>query len=116
MHSDELVSDGPTSGARLAADPVAGSPLLQEQLQLETGDTITHLDGLAVTDAASLENHHGQSSVQFVNVRTGASEARWVFLPAMDAPGIPASLTGHMLPQISDVPPGVPRLVAPANN
>jgi S1-C subfamily serine protease len=112
----DFVSYGGAYGARLKAPPVAGSPLLQEQLQLEPGDTITHLDGTPITGAPSLEAHHGQTSVQFVNVRTGGVEVRWLFLPSMETPGIPPRFTGRMLPRISDVPPGVPELVPPAAN
>ena len=76
-------------GARLKADPVPGSPALQEQVQLEAGDIITHLDGRPIAGPAELENHHGQTSVHFVNVRSGGVEARWLFLPAMTDPGVP---------------------------
>ena len=92
----EWVRYGGAYGARLTDDPVPGSPLLQEQVQLERGDMITHLDNIPITGPAELENHHGQTALAFVNVRTGAAEARWLYLPAMAAPSVPRSTGGLM--------------------
>jgi hypothetical protein len=104
----EWVHYGSAYGARLTEDPVPGSPLLQEQVQLERGDMITHLDNSPITGPAELENHHGQTAVAFVNVRTKAPEARWLYLPAMGTPGVPRS--GGGLLETSYTPGFSPRL------
>jgi hypothetical protein len=90
----DWVRYGSAYGARLTEDPVPGSPLLQEQIQLERGDIITHLDNTPIAGPAELENHHGQTAIAFVNIRTHASEARWLYLPAMGAPTVPSSADG----------------------
>ena len=106
----ELVNYGGAHGARITAAPVPGSPLLQEQIRLEEGDVITHLDRTPITGGANLEQHRGQTSVQFVNARTNAVEVRWVYLPAMNAPPVPGSPSG--LAQTSAVAGYSPRLGA----
>jgi len=68
-------------GAQLTQDPFPGSPLSQPQINLKAGDTITHLDGVPLTSALQLEQHHSQTSVTFVNVRTGQIKTRWTNLP-----------------------------------
>jgi S1-C subfamily serine protease len=76
-----LVPYGTYSGAQLTQDPFPGSPLSQPQINLKAGDTITHLDGIPLTSAGQLEQHHSQTSVTFVNVRTGQIRTRWANLP-----------------------------------
>jgi S1-C subfamily serine protease len=68
-------------GARLTQDPFPGSPLGQPQINLKAGDTITHLDGVPLSSALQLEQHHSQTSVTFVNGRTGQIKTRWAYLP-----------------------------------
>jgi S1-C subfamily serine protease len=76
-----LTPYGTYYGAQLTQDPFPGSPLSQPQINLKAGDTITHLDGVPLTSALQLEQHHSQTSVTFVNVRTGQIKTRWVYLP-----------------------------------
>lgn len=76
-----LTPYGTYYGAQLAQDPFPGSPLRQPQINLKAGDTITHLDGVPLTSALQLEQHHSQTSVTFVNVRTGQIKTRWAYLP-----------------------------------
>jgi hypothetical protein len=114
IHYD-FVRYGNALGASLRSTPVPGSPLRQAQVQLERGDMITHLDGAPITNAASLEDHFAQTSVTFVNVRTGRAEGRWVFLPVQGAPGVPPtwSASDRVLPPITEVPLPPPLLVVP---
>jgi len=79
--SFNLTPYGTHFGARLTQDPFPGSPLSQPQINLRAGDTITHLDGLPLTRAAQLEQHHSRTSVTFVNGRTGQINTRWANLP-----------------------------------
>lgn len=72
-------------GAQLTQDPFPGSPLSQPQIHIKAGDTITHLDGVPLSSALQLEQHHSQTSVTFVNVRTGQIKTRWTTLPPPDA-------------------------------
>lgn len=76
-----LTPYGTYYGAQLTQDPFPGSPLSQPQINLKAGDTITHLDGIPLTSALQLEQHHSQTSVTFVNVRTGQIKTRWTNLP-----------------------------------
>ena len=76
-----LTPYGTYYGAQLTRDPFPGSPLSQPQINLKAGDTITHLDGVPLTSALQLEQHHSKTSVTFVNVRTGQIKTRWTTLP-----------------------------------
>lgn len=76
-----LTPFGTYYGAQLTRDPFPGSPLSQPQINLKAGDTITHLDGVPLTSAGQLEQHHSQTSVTFVNGRTGQIKTRWTNLP-----------------------------------
>jgi len=111
----DLVRYGGGLGVKLRMAPVPGSPLRQAQAQLEKGDMITHLDNAPITTVAQLEQHHSQTAVSFVNVRSGAAEARWVFLPIQGAPGVPPSwsASAHVLPPIAQLPPPPPELIVP---
>ena len=79
---------------------------------------ITHLDNIPISGPAELENHHGQTAVAFVNVRTGQPQANWAFLPAMNAPvlgysGSRASQGGlqkPVRPELRPLPPPLPEL------
>lgn len=82
-----LTAQGPYYGARLTQPPTLYSPLRQAQVQLEPGDLITYLDGMPVTSPQELENHYAQTTITFVNVRTGYQESRSVFLPNTPGPG-----------------------------
>lgn len=66
------------NGARLTANPVAGSPMAQ--IRLEAGDVITALDGQAIRSGADLDNHVSQTSVTLVDVRTGQTKVGYVNL------------------------------------
>jgi len=68
-------------GAQLTQDPLPGSPLRQPQINLKAGDTITQLDGIPLTSAAQLEQHHSETSVTFFNVRSNQINTRWAILP-----------------------------------
>jgi hypothetical protein len=122
----KLERAGGTTVARLTAPPVPGSPLAQDQIQLEEGDRITRLDGTAISGPNELERHFGQTSVTFIDVHTGRHDTRWVYLPPLTALGVPnpvgeappggppgrpdpveETLT---LPGISEVPPEIPVL------
>jgi membrane-associated protease RseP (regulator of RpoE activity) len=104
-----LVPYGQGYAARIAAPPGFGSPLAQPQIQLEAGDTITALDGLPIRSTADVENHYDQTSVTFINVRSGQLETRWVTLGPQGAfpPGVPPGFP-------PGVPPGFPPGFPPA--
>lgn len=78
---------GPYYGAQLTQNPPPGTPLSQPQINLKAGDTITQLDGVPLTSAAQLEQHHSQTSVTYVNARTGQINTRWTILPPPDGGG-----------------------------
>jgi hypothetical protein len=100
--------------ARLTAAPVPGSPMWQDQIQLEEGDRIIQLDGNSISGPNDLENHFAQTSVTFLNVRTGQAEARQVFLPPMTAPKVPNPVGEPARPENLPVDPEpLPDLVEP---
>lgn len=74
-----MESYGSSQGARLTRYPVAGSPA--SQIQLEPGDMIVSLDHQPIYGPNDLLNHTAQTSVQFVNIRTGQPQLNWVFIP-----------------------------------
>jgi S1-C subfamily serine protease len=77
---------GNAQGARLTQYPVAGSPA--SQIQLEPGDMIIALDGQPIYGPNDLLNHTAQTSVQFINIRTGQPQTNWVYIqPPNPGPG-----------------------------
>ncbi|WP_169980105.1 PDZ domain-containing protein [Tautonia rosea] len=92
---------GNAQGARLTHYPVAGSPA--SQIQLEPGDMITALDGQPIYGPNDLLNHSAQTSVQFVNIRTGQPQVNWVFIPTVNPGPVPG-------PFPQPVPPGFGQL------
>ncbi|MEW4569475.1 PDZ domain-containing protein [Tautonia sp. JC769] len=96
---------GNAQGARLTQYPVAGSPA--GQIQLEPGDMIIALDGQPIYGPNDLLNHSAQTSVQFVNIRTGRPQTNWVYIPPVNpgpAPG-PAPAPGPFPPPVPPQPP-----------
>jgi S1-C subfamily serine protease len=69
-------SDG-TVGARLVANPLAGTPAAQ--LGLEKGDTIYVMDNLRFRGPDDVRNHKGWTTMQLINVRTGVSQSAPMF-------------------------------------
>lgn len=96
-----LTPYGTYYGAQLTQDPFPGSPLRQPQINLKAGDTITHLDGVPLTSALQLEQHHSQTSVTFVNVRTGQIKTRWTYLPPPDGDVGGGGVGGGPVPRMS---------------
>jgi hypothetical protein len=74
-----LVPAGESLGAELTRPPLPGSGAAQ--LQLEPGDTITVLDTLPIRAAVDVMNHHGRTSVVFINVRTRRPQTGMMTLP-----------------------------------
>jgi hypothetical protein len=74
-----LVPAGSALGAELTRTSAPGSGAAQ--LQLEPGDTITVLDTLPIRAAVDVMNHHGRTSVVFVNVRTHRPQTGIMALP-----------------------------------
>ncbi|MDO9315332.1 MAG: PDZ domain-containing protein [Burkholderiaceae bacterium] len=115
---------GANYGARLTQDPLPGSPLRQPQINLKAGDTITALDGLPLTSPLQLEQHHSQTSVTYLNVRTGRIRTLWAYLPPPGAGvgdegvgggPVPGMSLGIMampvqvnMPGVAPAPPGFP--------
>lgn len=79
-------------GARLTRPPAPGSPLLDIRLAsgqpsyFEPGDMIVALDEMVIDGPADVENHVLQTTIRFVNVRTGLPETATAMFPP-DAPG-----------------------------
>jgi PDZ domain len=76
---------GGSMGARLTRYPVAGTACAG--LRLEPGDMIVSLDGLPIRTHADVANHFEQTTLQFINVRTGEPSAAEVNLPVQTQPG-----------------------------
>ena len=68
-----------TFGARLTRYPVPNSPAAL--LWLEPGDTIFALDSQRFTTTSDVLSHRNQTSVDFVKVRTNASQSAKVNIP-----------------------------------
>lgn len=82
-------------GARLTQHPTPGSAAAQ--IQLEPGDFITHLDGMALFGPNDVLNHVGRTTVQFVNIRTGRPQVGVVWIsqggPVPNPPPPPITYT-----------------------
>jgi hypothetical protein len=68
-----------TFGARLTRNAPPNSPA--GQLGLEEGDMIVSMDDLPFTTPADVDNHYGDTSMIFINVRTGQPQAARLNLP-----------------------------------
>ncbi|QEH31608.1 hypothetical protein OJF2_00730 [Aquisphaera giovannonii] len=68
-----------TFGARLTRDAAPGTPA--GTLGLEKGDTIFALDGLRFRTPEDVLNHRAQTTIDFVNIRTGAPQNGSLVLP-----------------------------------
>jgi hypothetical protein len=62
-----------TFGARLTRNAAPGTPA--GQLSLEQGDMIVSMDNLPFTSPNDVDSHYGDTSMIFVNVRTGQPQA-----------------------------------------
>ncbi|WP_152049366.1 PDZ domain-containing protein [Tautonia marina] len=112
---------GNSQGARLTQYPVAGSPA--SQIQLEPGDMITALDGQPIYGPNDLLNHTAQTSVQFINIRTGQPQLNWVFIPTVGPGPVPPPFPQPAPPPFPPGPGPLPytlgvatQLTAVANN
>jgi hypothetical protein len=68
-----------TYGARLTRYPVANSPA--SYLQFEPGDMIISLDNVAIYGPNDVTSHRYQTSMVFVNIRTGQPQAVNLYIP-----------------------------------
>ena len=75
-------SDG-TFGARLSRTAFGNTPAAA--IQLELGDMIIRLDGQPIRKPEDVLNHIDQTTIEFVNIRTGGVETRVVQLPGQVA-------------------------------
>ncbi len=89
-----LVPYGASYGARLTANAAPGTPA--GAIGLEAGDTITALDGQPINGPQDVLAHVAQTTVTFVNVRTGGAETRVTVLPGQ--PGVPTAPPGPFPP------------------
>jgi hypothetical protein len=75
---------GASMGARLSRYPVAGTACAG--LRLEPGDMIVSLDGQPIRTHADVVNHIDRTTLQFIDVRTGALRSHEVNLPSQSPP------------------------------
>ena len=75
-------SDG-TFGARLSRTAFGNTPAAA--IQLELGDMIIRIDGQPIRKPEDVLNHIDQTTIEFVNIRTGGVETRVVQLPGQVA-------------------------------
>ena len=65
----QMVPHGQTFAARLTRDPLAETP--GERLRFEPGDAVVELDDCVLREPIDVQLHRLQTTVRFVNVRTG---------------------------------------------
>ena len=77
-----------TFGAQLTRDPVPGSPAAQirstanaQAYRLERGDTIFEIDGQRFRTDLDVRSHRLESTIRFIDVRTGQIMAGSFTLP-----------------------------------
>jgi hypothetical protein len=79
MHYQLMPYEGDTFGARLSRTATGNTPAAV--IQLELGDMIIRLDGQPIKKAEDVLAHIDQTTVDFINIRTGKVETRAVQLP-----------------------------------
>jgi hypothetical protein len=77
-YEPQRYSDG-TFGARLIRPPAPNSPAALAGF--ESGDVILELDGQRLATPSNVLAHTAQTTVRFINVRTGGQEMRTIFIP-----------------------------------
>ncbi len=80
----ELVPYNDGFGARLTQPPLRDSPV--NPIGLEPGDMIIQLDERPILAPAELENHYAETSVTFINIRTGQPGVGRIILPWFSPP------------------------------
>ncbi len=83
IHYQPIPLAGGTLGARLSRTASGNSP--GAAIGLELGDMIIRLDGQPIAKPEDVLAHIDQTSVEFVNIRTGKAETRFVQLPPQAA-------------------------------
>ncbi len=83
IHYQPIPLAGGTIGARLSRTATGNVPAAA--IGLELGDMIIRLDSQPITKPEDVLAHIDQTSVEFVNIRTGKAETRVVQLPAQAA-------------------------------
>ena len=79
IHYQLIPYEGGTLGTRLSRTAFGNTPAAA--IQLELGDMIIRLDGQPIRKPEDVLNHIDQTTIQFVNIRTGGIETRVVQLP-----------------------------------
>jgi hypothetical protein len=79
VHYQPIPLDGGTLGARLSRTATGNTPAAS--IGLELGDMITRLDGVPIKKPEDVLAHVAETTVEFVNIRTGKAETRVVQLP-----------------------------------
>jgi hypothetical protein len=72
------IYEGNTHGVRLTQFPTPGSPAAQ--LQLEPGDMIVSMDNQPFYTTNNVESHYAETSLIFMNIRTGLPQSAVVYL------------------------------------
>jgi len=79
MHYQLMPYEGDTFGARLSRTAIGNTPAAT--IGLELGDMIIRLDGQPIKKPEDVLAHIDQTTVEFINIRTGKVETRAVQLP-----------------------------------
>lgn len=79
IHYQLMPLGGDTFGVRLSRTASGNSPAAAAKLEL--GDMIVKLDGMPIMSSQDVLNHVDETTVEFVNIRTGKVETRTVQLP-----------------------------------
>ena len=83
IHYQLIPRNDGTFGARLSRTAFGNTPAAA--IQLELGDMIIRLDGQPIRKPEDVLNHIDQTTIEFVNIRTGGVETRVVQLPGQVA-------------------------------
>jgi C-terminal processing protease CtpA/Prc len=83
IHYQLIPREGETLGARLSRTAIGNTPAAG--IQLELGDIIIRVDGQPIRKLQDVLNHIDQTTIEFVNIRTGKVETRVVQLPGQVA-------------------------------
>ncbi len=76
--------------------PDAASPLRQMPVDPDSFDIVVLIDGQEITDASSMENHYGRTSLALINPQTRETRTCWIDLGPLQA-GQVAPAAGKML-------------------